>query len=70
MKEIPLIIDGLQYNNWSEDIFRQMREGGVTGVNVTISYHEDFRETVENIIEWNRFFESFPETSLEFMAEK
>lgn len=54
-------IDGLQYAKWSEKIFRQMREGGVDAVHVTIAYHENFRETVHNIEEWNRWFERFPE---------
>ncbi len=54
-------IDGLQYANWSEKVFRQMREGGVDAVHVTITYHETFRETVLNIERWNRWFERFPE---------
>ncbi|RYG91428.1 membrane dipeptidase [Loktanella sp. IMCC34160] len=55
------LIDGLQYANWSEKIFRQMRDGGVDAVHVTITYHETFRETVLNIEKWNRWFERFPE---------
>ena len=54
-------IDGLQYCNWSEKIFRQMREGGVDAMHVTIAYHENFRETVLNIEQWNRWFEQFPD---------
>ena len=54
-----IVIDCLQYGNWSEKIFRQMREGGLTAVHVTISYWEDFRETVERIVEWNRRFERY-----------
>lgn len=54
-------IDNLQFANWSEKIFLQMREGGVDAVHVTISYHEVFREMVANIEDWNRHFESFPE---------
>ncbi len=54
-------IDCLQYANWSEKIFRQMREGGVDAVHVTIAYHENFRETVLNIEAWNRWFEQFPD---------
>ena len=53
-----LIIDGLQYANWSEKIFREMNQGGVAAVHVTICYHEDFRETVQNIEDWNRRFET------------
>jgi membrane dipeptidase len=55
------LIDGLQYANWSEKIFRQMRAGGVDAVHVTITYHETFRETVLNIEAWNRWFERLPD---------
>ena len=54
-------IDGLQYANWSEKIFRQMREGGVDAVHVTIAYHETFREAVLNLERWNRWFETYPD---------
>ena len=54
-------IDGLQYANWSETIFRQMREGQVDAVHVTIAYHETFRETVLNVSQWNRWFERYPD---------
>lgn len=52
-------IDCLQYANWSEKIFREMREGNVDAVHVTIAYHENFRETVLNMEQWNRWFERF-----------
>ncbi len=55
------LIDGLQYANWSKNIFGQMRAGGVDAVHVTITYHETFRETVANIARWNRWFENFPD---------
>ena len=51
------VIDCLQYCNWSEKIFRQMREGGVDAVHVTIAYHEMFREMVANVEQWNGWFE-------------
>jgi microsomal dipeptidase-like Zn-dependent dipeptidase len=54
-------IDNLQYANWSEKIFRQMREGGVDAVHVTIAYHETFRETVANFEQWNHWFERHPD---------
>lgn len=56
-----MLIDNLQYANWSEKIFRQMRAGGVDAVHVTIAYHENFRETVLNIEQWNRWFEQYPD---------
>ena len=49
-------IDGLQYCNWSLEIFNQMKEGGLDAVHVTICYHEDFKEMVQNIEDWNRRF--------------
>ncbi|MBT8155606.1 dipeptidase [Epibacterium ulvae] len=54
-------IDGLQYANWSEKIFRQLREGGLDATHVTIAYHESFRETVLNFEKWNRWLEQFPD---------
>ncbi len=54
-------IDALQYANWSEKIFRELREGQVDAVHVTIAYHENFRETILNIEKWNRWFEKFPD---------
>lgn len=64
------LIDGLQYSNWSEEIFRQIRAGGVDAVHVTIVYHENFRETVANIERWNRWFERWPELIFQgFTAE-
>jgi membrane dipeptidase len=56
-----LIVDGLQYCNYSEAIFRELRAGGVAAIHVTIAYHEDFREKVENIVRWNGWFEAFPD---------
>ena len=55
------LVDGLQYCNWSEKVFRQMRAGGLDGVHVTITYHETFRETVAVIERWNRWFELYPD---------
>lgn len=61
MTSRPYRIDGMQYSNWSEKIFRELREGGVDALHVTIAYHENLRETVLNIEQWNRWFERFPE---------
>ncbi len=61
MSQVHYRIDALQYANWSESIFRQMREGQVDAVHVTIAYHENFRESVANIEQWNSWFERFPE---------
>lgn len=54
-------IDGLQYANWSEKIFKQLRQGRIDAVHVTIAYHENFRETILNFEQWNRWFEQYPD---------
>lgn len=59
-KSRPIRIDCLQYANWSETIFRQLRQGCVDAIHVTIAYHENFREMVLNVEQWNRWFEQFP----------
>lgn len=53
-----IVIDGLQYSNWNRAIFQQLKEGGVTMVHVTVVYHEQIRETLLRIGEWNRQFET------------
>jgi len=58
---MSFLIDGLQYSNWSECIFRQLRAGGVDAVHVTVTYHENFRETVAVLERWNRWFERWPD---------
>ena len=52
-----IVIDGLQYSNWNRAIFEQLHQGGVTMVHATIVYHEQIRETLLRIAEWNRHFE-------------
>jgi len=55
----PVVIDCLQYCNWSAAIFEQLRAGGVHAIHVTVAYHEDFRATVANLAGWNRRFRDF-----------
>ncbi|MBZ9661161.1 dipeptidase [Mesorhizobium sp. ESP-6-4] len=47
-----VLIDGLQYCNWSRAIFEEMRRGGLTAVHATVGYHEGFRETVRHLVDW------------------
>jgi membrane dipeptidase len=51
------VVDACQYCNWSPEILSELRQGGVDAICVTICYHEDFRETVEELVDWNRRFE-------------
>lgn len=57
MHDNLIVIDGLQYSNWNRAIFEQLKSGGVTMVHVTIVYHEQIRETLLRIGQWNRLFE-------------
>ena len=59
MAHKSLFIDSLQYNNWSEEVFKQIHEGGMSAIHVTICYHENFQEMVQNISDWNRRFETY-----------
>ena len=60
MTDNPLYIDNLQYSNWSPSLFEEMKFANLSAVHVTICYHENFRQTVENIIQWNRYIELNP----------
>lgn len=51
-----IVIDGMQFARWSRKIFEQMRDGGVCAVHVTVAYHENFRDTVDLLVEWNHRF--------------
>lgn len=53
-----IVVDGLQYSAWSREIFEQMRQGGLNAVHVTIAYHENTRETLTRMGEWNSRFEA------------
>ena len=49
----PLLIDGLQFCCWSRAVFEQMQEAGLSAVHATLAYHENFRKTVDHIVDWN-----------------
>lgn len=51
-----IVIDCLEISNWSETVFRNMRQGGLTAVNCTVSVLEDFRQTINNIAWWRKAF--------------
>ena len=51
-----IVIDGLIIADWSEEIFRDMRKGGLTAANCTCCVWEGFSETMANIARWNGWF--------------
>ncbi|MGB0797941.1 MAG: membrane dipeptidase [Planktomarina sp.] len=52
-----MFIDALQYIAPSEGVFRQMRQGQMSAVHVTVGYHEDFEGVLANLQMWNGWFE-------------
>jgi len=51
-----LIIDALQYVNWTRKLFEEAKAGGVTAIHVTISYWENTEATLANIGDWRQRF--------------
>lgn len=51
-----LIVDALQYVNWTRALFETARDGGVNAIHVTIAYWENTEKTLANIADWNRRF--------------
>jgi membrane dipeptidase len=49
-------IDNLQYCNWSRDVFKINKEAGLDAVHVTIVYHEDYDELLDEIKKWEGYF--------------
>ena len=56
LHEDLIVIDGLIVSNWSEDVFSDMRKGGLTAANCTCCVWEGFSETMNNIARWNGWF--------------
>src|ERR1700733_8998791 len=44
-----LVIDGLIISKWDRAVFEDMRKGGLTAANCTVSVWEGFQDTVGNI---------------------
>ena len=51
-----LIIDALQYVNWTRALFEEARSGGVSAIHVTVAYWENTREALQNIDDWEQRF--------------
>ncbi len=49
-------IDNLQYCKWSREVFEINREANLDAVHVTIVYHEDYNELLNEIKKWNKLF--------------
>lgn len=47
-----VVVDGLQINNWSREVFEELRAGGVSGVNATAAVWEGTDQTLRAVAEW------------------
>jgi len=56
LHDTSIIIDGLEICRWSRDVFEDMRRGGLTAVNCTCAAWEGFRQTMDNVAQWKRWF--------------
>ena len=48
-----IVIDGLVIARWDRELFLDMRKGGLTAANCTVSVWEGFQSTVNNIVAMN-----------------
>ncbi|MEJ2417698.1 MAG: dipeptidase [Exilibacterium sp.] len=52
-----IVIDGLIIAKWNRELFEDMRRGGLTAANCTVSVWENFQSTVDNIVDMNRLID-------------
>lgn len=50
-----LVVDGLQINNWSREVLDELRRGGVTAANATVTVWEGIEESIRAVGEWYQF---------------
>ena len=56
------VIDGLDTSVWgNENVYRTLRDGGVTAVNATIAIWDDYESTLKTITQYLKWFDEFKE---------
>jgi len=53
-----IIIDGLIIAKWNRELFEDMKKGGLTAANCTVSVWEGFQNTINTIVEVNQLMEA------------
>jgi membrane dipeptidase len=61
LHDSSIIIDGLNISKFDRSVFEDMRKGGVTAVNCTVSVWEDFQKTIDNIAEMKQQIREYSE---------
>jgi len=55
-----IIIDGLNNSNWQDpEVYNSLHVGGLTAINATVAFWENFPETLDNIARWYSRFEKY-----------
>ena len=57
IKLMKFKIDNLQYCNWTREVFEINRQAELDAVHVTIVYHEDYNELLDEIKKWQKLFD-------------
>ncbi|WOD07711.1 dipeptidase [Marinomonas sp. GJ51-6] len=65
-----IIIDGLICAKWNRDLFEDMAKGKLTAANCTVSFWEDFKGTMKNVIEMNQLIEANSDLLLKVYTTK
>jgi membrane dipeptidase len=65
-----IVADGLNISKWSRDVFEDMRKGELTAVNCTCCVWENFRQTMDNIAQWKRWFIEHDDLILQVFTTK
>ncbi|MBH69031.1 MAG: peptidase M19 [Rhodospirillaceae bacterium] len=60
-----VMIDGLVISKFSEEIFEDMRSGGITAANCTCSVWHNFSETMANVAKWKSWFKQYDDIILQ-----
>src|SRR2546425_5109815 len=51
-----IAIDSTEYSLWDREVLQEMKDGGLTAVNVTLVIWENARETLDIIGQWHQRF--------------
>jgi membrane dipeptidase len=65
-----IVVDGLNVSKWSREVFEDMRKGELTAVNCTCCVWENFRQTMDNIAQWQRWFVEHDDLILQVFTAK
>jgi len=56
ISEDIILIDGLEYCNWTRELFENAHQAGLTAIHATLVYWENTEESFEKIRIWNNLF--------------